>query len=219
MLTNPLIVPTILPTGSLVFAEVAQEGRAQDVIDTLIDLPGVKEQILGDFEDNGWALQRIRVEQSGRVWEEDELLSLGDGKLVFINSAHKLIHPVGTVQSSTLVAPLVNAPPATSEYVQRHFSSFPMTAHLHNPVLRLVSLHPQLSCSLAFLRVPEIHDGFEYKVFVSRTMTVSDVIHTVIEELGLARSLPVPGGKFEYVLEEAWIDRDSQSQFYLYVYL
>lgn len=88
MLTNSLIVPTILPTGSLVFAEVAHDGRAQDVIDTLINMPGVKEQILGDFEDYGWALQRIRVEQNGRVWEEDELLSLGDGKLVFINSAH-----------------------------------------------------------------------------------------------------------------------------------
>jgi len=88
MFTNPLIVPTILPTGSLVFAEVAHEGRAQDVIDTLINMAGVKEQILGDLDDHGWALQRIRVEQHGKVWEEDELLSLGDGNLVFINSAH-----------------------------------------------------------------------------------------------------------------------------------
>ncbi len=78
-----------------------------------------------------------------------------------------------------------------------------MTAHLHNPVLRLVSLHPHLSIHLAFLRVPEIHDDFRYKVFISKTTTIHDVINSVTDELGLTKSLPVPGGgNLEYVLEE-----------------
>lgn len=87
-----------------------------------------------------------------------------------------------------------------------------MTAHLHNPALRLVSLHSLLSLSVAFSRVPEIHDGFEYKLFISRTTTVSAVVEAVMEELGLAKSIPIPGaGNLEYVLEEVWIDGNSQS--------
>lgn len=77
---NSLIVPTILPTGSLHFAEVDPNATAQDVINTLIALEGVKPEILGDLEDQGWALQKIRAEQSGRPWEEAELEALGDGQ-------------------------------------------------------------------------------------------------------------------------------------------
>jgi diaphanous 1 len=79
--TNPMIVPTVLVTGSLHFAEVHEKSTAQDVIDALVSVNEVTNEILGDLEDYGWALQRIRVEQYGRPWEEEELEALGDGKV------------------------------------------------------------------------------------------------------------------------------------------
>lgn len=195
MATEPLVVPLILVTGSLHFVEVNPDARAQEVIQRALQIDGLKEEVLGELEDAGWALQNIRVEHSGRAWEEDELTNLGDG----------------LVQSSTSIAPIVNAPHLKSESVIRHFSSFPMTAHLHHPVLRLVSLHRLLVASVVFARVPEVQDDFEYKVFVSRTTAVSNVIETIMEELGLAKSIPIPGaGNLEYVLEEVWVDGDSQ---------
>jgi diaphanous 1 len=109
------------------------------------------------------------------------------------------------------MAPLVNAAThmPTSE---RHFSSFPMTSHLHTPVLRLVSLNPMLSINLTFLRIPEIHDSYEYKCFISTSMTVSEVIDAIMEELGLTKSLPIPGGgSLEYVMEEVWVDKNTES--------
>ncbi|KAJ6515515.1 hypothetical protein C8R45DRAFT_809608 [Mycena sanguinolenta] len=191
MPTNSLIVPTILPTGSLRFAEVQQNATTEDVIEALIAIDGVKTEMLGDLADQGWALQTIRGEQSGRPWEEAELEALGDG----------------TLQPTTPIAPLVNAMTANPP-VDRGFSSFPLTSHMHNPVLRLVSLNPSLSVSLSFQRVWEIHDGFEYKIFISRDTTVGDVIDAVISELGLAKTLPIPGGgNLEYALEEVWTDR------------
>lgn len=84
---------------------------------------------------------------------------------------------------------------------------------MHSPIFRLVSQHSQLSPNLTFLRVPEIPDEFEYTVFISRTMAITNVIDLVIKELGLTQTLPVPGGgKLEYVLEESWIDGDFQSE-------
>lgn len=63
-----------------------------------------------------------------------------------------------------------------------------------------------------FLRVPEIHDGFEYKLFISESTTVNDSIDLIMEELGLTKSLPIPGGgNLEYVVEEVWIDGHSES--------
>lgn len=88
-----------------------------------------------------------------------------------------------------------------------------MTSYFHTPILRLVSLHPQLSLTLTFLRVPEIHDGYEYKFFISRTTTVNELIEDIVEELGLTKSLPIPGGgNLEYVLEEAWVDDKSERE-------
>lgn len=87
-----------------------------------------------------------------------------------------------------------------------------MTSHLHAPVLRLVSLNPTLSVDFTFLRVPEVHDGYEYKFFISKTMAVSEVIDSIMEELGLTKSLPIPGGgNLEYVLEEVWVDKNTES--------
>jgi diaphanous 1 len=88
-----------------------------------------------------------------------------------------------------------------------------MTSHLHNPLLRLVSLHPLLWLMLSFKRVPEIHDDFQRKFFISRSTTVQDLINCVGEELGLARILPIPGaGTLEYVVEEVWLDGSAQSE-------
>ena len=75
-----LIVPIILPTRSLHFAEIPENGSAQDAIDTLLRIEGVTREVLGELEDCGWALQKIRVEECGQAWEEDELTMLGDGK-------------------------------------------------------------------------------------------------------------------------------------------
>ena len=98
--------------------------------------------------------------------------------------------------------------------LQRHFSAFALTSHLHAPILRLVSLHPALSVSVSFLRVPEIHDNFTWKCFFSRTTTVGDVVESILETLGLSRSLPVPGGgAVRYVLEEVWTEGDAESEF------
>lgn len=80
-------------------------------------------------------------------------------------------------------------------------------------MFRLVSLHPLLSIWVSFLRVPEIPDGFKYKIFTSRTMTVADVLDSIVNELGLAKSSPIPGGgNLEYVLEEVWIDGANESR-------
>jgi hypothetical protein len=76
---NTLIVPTLLPTGSLQFAEIPEDGQAQDVIDALLKIDGLKEEVLGDLKQSGWALQRIRTERRGRPREEEELMALEDG--------------------------------------------------------------------------------------------------------------------------------------------
>ncbi|CDO73783.1 hypothetical protein BN946_scf185015.g111 [Trametes cinnabarina] len=194
MSADPLIVPTIVPSGSLHFATIAADGTIQDVIDILVADTEVTAEVLGDLDPYGWAMQRIRREPNGRQWEEDELEALGNGILA----------------PSTAVAPLLNAP-SPSAHSQRHFSAFPLTSHLHTPTLRLVSLHPFLSVTFSFLRVPEIHDGFQWKLFISRTSTVGSAVEAVIEELGLTKALPVPGGgSLEYVLEEVWSSDHSE---------
>lgn len=76
-----LIVPTILCSGSLHFASVRHDAVVQDVIDSLVALEEVREDVLGDLQPQGWAIQRIRKEHSGRAWEEEQLEALGDGEL------------------------------------------------------------------------------------------------------------------------------------------
>ena len=77
-----------------------------------------------------------------------------------------------------------------------------------------MSLHASLEVVLSFLRVPEIHDGYEYKVFVSRSTSVEDVITLVINELGLVKSLPIPGtGNLEYIVEEVWLDGKNECMY------
>jgi hypothetical protein len=74
-----LIVPNVLPSGSLHFASIQHDGTVGDVINSLSALDEVKSDVLGDLPPSGWAIQLIRKESPGRQWEEDELESLGDG--------------------------------------------------------------------------------------------------------------------------------------------
>ena len=118
----------------------------------------------------------------------------------------------GLLDETTKVAPLIQTTPSDPS-LQRHFSAFALTSHLHSSVLRLVSLHPSLSVSASFLRVPEIHDGFAWRCFFSRNTTVRDIIESVLDSLGLTRSLPVPGGgTVQYALEEVWVEGDAGSE-------
>ena len=75
-----LIVPTVLPSGSLHFASIQHDGTVGDVINSLSALDEVKSDVLGDLPPSGWAIQLVRKESPGRQWEEDELESLGDGE-------------------------------------------------------------------------------------------------------------------------------------------
>lgn len=214
MASNLLIVPTVLTDGSLHFAQVMSEAVAQDVIDVLLAQDDVRSQSLSGLQDSGWALQQIRIERPARPWEVDELECLGDGESMPIHFRRPMfiLCILGIIAPTAPVAPLLSSNPPDAS-ARRHFSSFPMTSHLHNPVLRLVSLHPSLSLVVSFLRVPEIHDDFTYKLFVSTTMTVGHVIELVMEELGLTKSLPIPGGgNLEYVVEEVWADGSSESK-------
>ncbi|KAJ3532310.1 hypothetical protein NM688_g7443 [Phlebia brevispora] len=194
MADQTLIVPVVLSSGSLHFANILRDGTVEDVVENLVVDREVVEGILGDLSPYGWALQRVRREHNGRQWEEDELEALGNGLL----------------QPDTPVAPLLNSPSSSPE-TQSHFSAFPLTSHLHTPTLRLVSLHPFLTLTCTFLRVPEIHDGFQWKMFLSKTSSVRSVIDAIVDELGLTKSLPVPGGgPLEYVLEEVWSDGTAE---------
>lgn len=95
----------------------------------------------------------------------------------------------------------------------RHFSSFPLTSHLHSPVLRLVSLHPLLSLDFTFLRVHQVHDGFTWSIFIARSTNVEAAVELIVKALGLTKNLPVVGaGNLEYILEEVWTDGDKESK-------
>ncbi|TFY78768.1 hypothetical protein EWM64_g5245 [Hericium alpestre] len=73
-----LIVPIILPTGSLHFASIRPDGTVQDAIDSLTSVDEVIEDVVGDLDPSGWCLQTIRQEESGRQWEDEDLEALGN---------------------------------------------------------------------------------------------------------------------------------------------
>jgi hypothetical protein len=118
-----LIVPTVLPSGSLHFASILHDGTVGDVINSLSALDEVKSDVLGDLPPSGWAIQLIRKESPGRQWEEDELESLGDGTYLWGLSMNTQIyrsdfrhsgrdsqgcsidtnHPVGSFASASLL--------------------------------------------------------------------------------------------------------------------
>lgn len=78
-MAEPLIAPILTPKGSIQFAAVGNDAVAKDVIDMLLGLDGVADEILGELKGDGWALQRVRREEPGRSWEDDELAEYGDG--------------------------------------------------------------------------------------------------------------------------------------------
>ncbi|KAG1806317.1 armadillo-type protein [Suillus plorans] len=188
MADDSLLVPVLLANGSLHHPSVSSNALAQDIIGVLTAQEEVLSSVLGELQDTGWALQHVCSQPNGRKWEEAELEALGDG----------IIDP------STPIAPLLkqsNYPVINAS--QRHFSTFPLTSHLHSPTLRLVSLHAALSLSLSFARVPEIHDGFTWTVYYARSSIVEDVIRFVVEDLGLTKSLPMAGGgNLEYIIQD-----------------
>ena len=214
MSDNQLIVPIATPSGSLHFATIHPEGTVDDALQILLTDDEATSDVLGDLESYGWALQRMRKERNGRQWEEDELERLGNGVYVFMTRGRPMfiLHPPGILMGSLPVSPLMNTTNTPSE-AQRHFSAFPLTSHLHTPTLRLISLHPFLSLTVSFLRVPEIHDDFQWKIFIGRQTTAQNAIDQAVEELGLTKTLPVPGGgPIDYVLEEIWSDGHSESE-------
>lgn len=188
MADDPLIVPVLLANRSLRHPSVSSDALAQDLIEVLTAQQEVRFSVLGELQDAGWALQHVHNQPNGRKWEEAELKALGDGIIDPLTPITPLLE-----QSNYLVT---NAS-------QRHFSTFPLTSHLHSPALRLVSLHSALSVSLSFARVPEIHDGFIWTVYYARSSVVEDVIHSVVKDLGLAKSLPMArGGSLEYIIQD-----------------
>ena len=77
MSAKPLIVPIVLTTGSLRFAEVQEDAVAQDVINSLVaETEEVRTEVNGGLDDHGWALQKIRAEHNGRPWEEEQVLTV-----------------------------------------------------------------------------------------------------------------------------------------------
>ena len=126
----------------------------------------------------------------------------------------------GLLFSDSPLAPLLTTTPPNQARpsTDRHFSAFPLTSHLHTPQLRVVSLHPNLKATFHFARVPEIHDGFRWDVYLSRSSTVEDAANEIVDRFGLVRSLNVPGrggGEIEYVLEE---NRDGGKMLYFTVF-
>ena len=82
MADDMLIVPVVVPPGSLHFATVSSSATVQDVQDYLTSDESIVSEVLGDLEPYGWAMQRIRSEHNGRQWEEEELETLGNGESV-----------------------------------------------------------------------------------------------------------------------------------------
>ncbi|QRW01940.1 hypothetical protein RhiLY_00937 [Ceratobasidium sp. AG-Ba] len=193
METAAPIVPVLLPSGAIHFAKVQPSDTGQDVIEVLLATEGIKSDILGDLEepsteaiDWGWALQTVRKNERGRLWQEKELDQLDDGML----------------SNDATIEELMPRSPESKPLVQRHFSAFPLTSHLHAPIVRLVSQHPSLNFHITFERVPEITDGFMIQWFISRGSTVSDVIAGIGDDLGLTLYLAGPGGgNVDYVIE------------------
>ncbi|EJD48467.1 hypothetical protein AURDEDRAFT_162426 [Auricularia subglabra TFB-10046 SS5] len=191
---DSLIVSVQVPSGTLHFAPVKSDATAHDVIAVLRANRELKAEVLDDLDDDLWALQRMRREERGRAWEKDELDSLGDGIL----------------DSSEPIAPLLATTAPKTATVHRHFSAFPLTSHMHTPVLRLISLHPHLCITVSFARVPEIEDDFTWRWYLARTTTVEEVLDGVGTELGLAKVIYGPGGgNIDYVLEEVWTHKDE----------
>lgn len=204
----PLIVPTLSPSGALHFAAVKPNATAQDIIDALSGLDEVRDEVLDDLPDSGWAVQRIRKQLESGSQSETQLVSLGHG--LFILSGCQNTEPcVGLLHATDSIESILAT--SKSPSLQRHFSAFPLSSHLHAPSIRLVSLHPSLHLSIQCVRIPEHDEDLEVEWFLARSTTVEDVISGLIEEIGLPKVISGPGGgAVDYVLEEAWISGEEE---------
>lgn len=106
--SGDLIIPTVTPTGVLHFVQVPKDASGHQVVTALLSIEGLKEEILGDLEEVGWALQKARSERAGRTWEEDELLALGDGQYgceslltILFTTSPSRYHPAGHPHSTS----------------------------------------------------------------------------------------------------------------------
>lgn len=107
MADDSLIVPVVVPSGTLHFATLSSGATVQDLLDDLTTNEEITLQLLGDLQPYGWAIQHIRKEHSGRQWEEEELEALGNGKLPALRLSctltpvrrHCKVSPVGCCHS------------------------------------------------------------------------------------------------------------------------
>ena len=160
---DTLVVPVLSPSGQVHFVSLLKDATVRDAIDALKSLDDVAEDVLEDLKDEGygWALQKVQREETGRNWEEDELEALDDGEPVLpllLESNPNLTLLAGFLPPDTPLNPLLTSSSSSSRpSLDRHFSAFPLTSHLHTPYLRVISLHPYLKLHLSFARVPDIH--------------------------------------------------------------
>lgn len=204
------IVPVLLPSGAIHFAKVNPSDTSQEIIQVLLATEGVKVDIIGELElfvgegvDWEWSLQYVRKHERGRVWQDEELGALDDGSYWdYRLGSGQLIYTAGILSNDFPAEQLLPKHPESKPTVQRHFSAFPLTSHLHSPSIRLVSQHPYLSFHITFERVPEIPDGFVMQWFIAHSTTVSDIINDIGDNLGLALYLAGPGGgNVDYAIE------------------
>lgn len=78
---DTLMLSVLLLDGSLQYPSISADTSAQDLIETLIQLDEVKCTVL-DVPPSAWVLQRVRKEKPGRLWDETELVALGDGEVL-----------------------------------------------------------------------------------------------------------------------------------------
>ncbi|KAL4076318.1 armadillo-type protein [Scleroderma citrinum] len=186
MADDTIVVPILLLDGSTQYPAIPLNATAQNLVDILTRLDVVKATALSDSPSSPWALQRVRKEKAGRRWEPAELDSLDNG----------------IISSTTVIKSLI-----PTSLRDTNTSSKPSLCE-EQPALRLVSLHLLLSLSLTFLRVPEVHDGFQWTVFFGVHTTAGDVVNNVVKELGLVRRMPTSkrAETIEYTLEQSMGD-------------
>jgi hypothetical protein len=83
LMTAPLVIPILSPSGTLHFTSVDSNASIDQVIVALLQTTIVSREVLGGLDDNGWALQRIRRWSADRIWQQEELETLKDGEIAW----------------------------------------------------------------------------------------------------------------------------------------
>lgn len=82
MADDTIVVSVLLLDGSTLHLSVSRDATSQNLVDILTNQEEVKATALPDLPRSLWALQRVRREKSGRLWEQAALDALGDGTLL-----------------------------------------------------------------------------------------------------------------------------------------